>query len=44
MLVLQITPSNSMNMAGSTKMTTVILIRAPLDKRVHMELIISTLE
>lgn len=44
LLVFTITLSNTMNMDGSTKITTTILISAPLAIRIHRELIISMLE
>lgn len=43
-VVLQITLSNSMNIAGRIRITQHILIRAPLARRVHSELIMSTSE
>lgn len=44
LLVFTITLSNTMNMDGSTKITTTILISAPRAIRIHKELIISILE
>jgi hypothetical protein len=43
-VVLQMTLSNSMNIAGSIKMTSSILMIAPLAISIHMELMISMSE
>ena len=43
-LVAQISLSNAMNMDGRTKITTSILISAPLAIKLHKELIISMFE
>ena len=40
--VWQMIGSNTINIAGSTRSTTSILIMAPLESRVQMELIMST--
>ena len=44
LLVLTMTLSNTMNIDGKTKITTTILIRAPLAIRIQRELIISMFE
>ena len=41
LLVFTITLSNTMNIDGNTKMTTIILMIAPLAINIHNELIIS---
>jgi hypothetical protein len=43
-VVLQMTASSSMNIAGRTKITSSILIIAPLAISIHMELMISISE
>ena len=44
LLVFTITLSNTMNIDGNTKMTTIILMIAPLAINIHNELIISIFE
>ena len=44
LLVFTITLSNTMNIDGNTKMTTIILMIAPLAINIHTELIISIFE